>query len=44
MPEQYIHLLAATEAGPVLGSEPFVGSFIGIHQKLPNRHRARTPL
>lgn len=44
MPEQYHHLLAAGQIGPVPGSESFVGSFIGIHQKLPDGHSARAPL
>lgn len=44
MAEHYHHLLPAAQVGPVLGSEAFVGSFIGIHQELPNRQRARTPL
>ena len=44
LPNHYRHPLAAGQGGPVSRPEAFVGSFIGVHQKLPDGHRARAPL
>lgn len=40
----YVHPQATLHAGPVLGPEALVGSFLGVHQELPDGHGARAPL
>ena len=38
------HPRTTGQVGPVLGSEAPVGPLVGVHQELPDGHRARAPL